>query len=79
MIAVSNSIFLAQIPRSAQHGHQAHGAQGISMVDGENEYLNLKQAWCSESNNPSMFAHDNTEINLRDAALAATSLHLQQM
>jgi hypothetical protein len=51
----------------------------ISMTDGEKEYLNLKQAWCSESNNPSMLAHDNTEINLRDAALAATSLHLQQM
>jgi hypothetical protein len=49
------------------------------MKDGEEKYLNLKQAWCSESNNPFMHAYDYTGINLVDAALAATSLHLQQM
>jgi len=47
-------------------------------MDGEKEHLNTKQAWCSESNNPFMPAHDYTQINLVDAALAATSLHLQQ-
>jgi hypothetical protein len=48
------------------------------MIDGGKEYLNLKQAWCSESNNPFRLPHDKTEINLHDA-LAATSLHLQQI
>jgi hypothetical protein len=46
-------------------------------MDEREEYLNLKQAWCSESNNPLMLAHDNTEINLLDGS-AATSLYLQQ-
>jgi hypothetical protein len=48
-------------------------------MDGEKEYLNMKQAWCSERNNPFMLAHDYTQINLVDVALAATSLHLQQI
>jgi hypothetical protein len=47
-------------------------------MDGREEYLNLQQAWYSESNNPFMLSHDNTEINLLDAS-AATSLYLQQI